>query len=229
MKPPRASGDRDTHALVWAHFHAYAVALRDAEITWMFAREHGHFWVPLAVPEGLQLPPVDYGWLKAYSLRKGSSALLAFQVRSSAVDPTMKKQTPALVVFAQDCWKATAARCVGGIIALGSGCTGDGGTPSRVETIAGGWSNDAMRLLLCITQDGRMWLGDSLTELGGPNPCTVDDTATQFHCSAPDAQSDFEGSILASGNQLTLDIAPCPPDGAECRATYVREPSLTCD
>lgn len=53
-------------ALVWAHFPAYAVALRDAEITWMFAREHGHFPVRLPVRQGLELPPVDYGWSKAF-------------------------------------------------------------------------------------------------------------------------------------------------------------------
>ena len=52
-------------ALVWAHFPAYAVALRDAEITWMFAREHGHFPVRLRVSE-LELPPVDYGWAMAF-------------------------------------------------------------------------------------------------------------------------------------------------------------------
>lgn len=52
-------------ALVWAHFPAYAVALRGAETTWMFAREHGHFPVRLPVRQ-VQLPPVDYGWSRAF-------------------------------------------------------------------------------------------------------------------------------------------------------------------
>lgn len=59
-------GGPGSDALVWAHFPAYAVALRDAEITWMFAREHGHFPVRLPVRQGLELPPVDYGWSKAF-------------------------------------------------------------------------------------------------------------------------------------------------------------------
>ena len=59
-------GDPGSDALVWAHFPAYAVALRDAEITWMFAREHGHFPVRLPVRSGLELPPVDYGWSRAF-------------------------------------------------------------------------------------------------------------------------------------------------------------------
>lgn len=55
-----------TDALVWAHLPAYAVALRGAEITWMFAREHGHFAVRLPVLEEPELPPVDYSWARAY-------------------------------------------------------------------------------------------------------------------------------------------------------------------
>jgi hypothetical protein len=58
-------GTRATDALVWAHVPAYAVALRDAETTWMFGREHGHFAVRMPVLE-LELPPVEYSWACAY-------------------------------------------------------------------------------------------------------------------------------------------------------------------
>jgi hypothetical protein len=59
-------GASGSGALVWGHFPAYAVARRGAEITWMFAREHRNFPVRLPAREEPELPPVDYGWSRAF-------------------------------------------------------------------------------------------------------------------------------------------------------------------
>ena len=74
-----------------------------------------------------------------------------------------------------------------------------------------------------------MWIGDSLTDLEGSNPCTVEHTGAEFHCTPAEKGSAFGGSLHESRGQLTIEIAPCPGDPAECRATYVRDPTLTCD
>ena len=127
-------------------------------------------------------------------------------------------------------WRKTAVACVAALVALGTACAGDGDSGSLSDAIAGGWSNESAHLFACIAPDSRMWLGDSTTELDGPNPCTVDDTGTGFHCAQADEEdSAFDGSIDVSGNQLTLDIVPCPGEPAECHLTYVRDASLTCD
>jgi hypothetical protein len=53
-------------AFVWGHFPAYAVALRGAEITWMFSREHGHFPVRQIAPYSFDVPRVESAWSRAY-------------------------------------------------------------------------------------------------------------------------------------------------------------------
>jgi hypothetical protein len=108
------------------------------------------------------------------------------------------------------------------------GCSSDDGGGASVGAFAGGWSNEAENRYVCIAGDGRMWLGDSMSELDGPNPCTVDADGAEFHCSASDGQDAFDGSIDATGNQLTLEVAPCSAEASECRATYARDSSLTC-
>jgi hypothetical protein len=124
-------------------------------------------------------------------------------------------------------WKPAAACCVGAVIALGLGCAGDGDSEPPLDAISGGWSNEAENRYVCVARDGRLWLGDSPTELDGPNPCTVD--GTEFHCTPSDEDEPFDGSIVTSGNQLTIEVVPCPGDPSDCRATYVRDSSLTCD
>lgn len=114
------------------------------------------------------------------------------------------------------------------MVALGLGCSSDGDSEASLASLAGGWSNEAENRYVCIASDGRMWLGDSMSELDGPNPCTVDAGGAEFHCSASDDQEAFDGSIDATGNQLTLEVAPCSAEASECRATYARDSSLTC-
>jgi hypothetical protein len=115
------------------------------------------------------------------------------------------------------------------MLLLGLGCSGDGGGVASLDAIAGGWSNEAARRFVCITRDGRMWLGDSASDLDGPNPCTVADSGSAFHCSLGEDQSAFDGDVNASGDELTLEIVPCPSEAAECRATYARDSTVSCD
>jgi hypothetical protein len=136
---------------------------------------------------------------------------------------------PASVDSGSQWWKTMATGCVGATVAFALGCTGDSDSESPIDAIVGGWSNEAAHLFACITDDRRMWIGDSATELDGPNPCTVDDAGTGFHCSPPETESALDGTIDVSSNQLTIDIVPCPTDPAECHATYARDSSLTCD
>lgn len=140
----------------------------------------------------------------------------------------MRNHVPASIPARWD-WRKLVAILSVGAGALGLGCSDDAEGEPPVDGIAGGWSNEAANLFACISPDGRMWLGDSPTELEGPNPCTVDDTTSEFHCSPPGDESAFDGTLDASGDQLTLDILPCPTDPAECRVTYARDSSLTCD
>ena len=120
-----------------------------------------------------------------------------------------------------------ALRCAS--LALALACQSDGGADGPRRGLVGGWSNEAAHVFACFAQDGRMWIGDSLTEIGGTSHCTVDDASDEFHCSDPDGGSPFDGVLEVSGDELTLDVVPCPADPAECQATYVRDPSLTCD
>jgi hypothetical protein len=141
----------------------------------------------------------------------------------------MKDPMPASVDSGSEWWKMLSAGCVCATVAFALGCAGDSDSASPIDAIVGGWSNEAAQLFACITDDRRMWIGDSATELDGPNPCTVDDAGAGFHCSSPETESAFDGTIDVSSNQLTIDIVPCPTDPAECHATYVRDSSLTCD
>lgn len=120
------------------------------------------------------------------------------------------------------------ARCVAALVALAPGCSSDGGDSAAVDSVAGGWSNEAQNRYLCIARDGRMWVGDSASELEGPNPCTVDGDGGGFHCTASSDQDAFDGTIEASGNQLTLMVAPCSGEPSDCRANYARDSSLSC-
>lgn len=72
-----------------------------------------------------------------------------------------------------------------------------------------------------------MWIGDSLTEIGGANPCTVSAGAA-FVCEDPDDGSSFAGSIDVSAGVLTLELGECGASPSECRATYVRDPAVIC-
>jgi hypothetical protein len=66
------------------------------------------------------------------------------------------------------------------MVALGLGCSSDGDSEASLASLAGGWSNEAENRYVCIASDGRMWLGDSMSELDGPNPCTVDAGGAEF-------------------------------------------------
>jgi hypothetical protein len=83
-----------TDALVWAHLPAYAVALRGAETTWMFAREHGHFAVRLPALEQLDMPQVDYSWSRAYHPDAPYASVFAHVlVLTGRSDPTRDPRT----------------------------------------------------------------------------------------------------------------------------------------
>ena len=102
---------------------------------------------------------------------------------------------------------------------------------SRLEpraALAGGWSNPDTNRFACFADDGRMWLGDSRSEIGGPSQCIADASAASFECTDPDTGDSFGGNLGNHGSELTLDVVPCPPD-AECHETYARDASVTCD
>jgi len=121
---------------------------------------------------------------------------------------------------------ASTALRMAAILGLGLGCSESG--DAALDAVAGGWSNEPAHLLVCVASDGRMWLGDSASDVGGASPCQVSDTGTEFHCQDRDDGSSFDGSIAADGDTLTLEIAACDGDAEDCRATYVRDPSVTC-
>ena len=73
-----------------------------------------------------------------------------------------------------------------------------------------------------------MWLGDSASDLGGPSPCTLDETAGAFECVDPDGGAPFAGTITSSSGQLTLELSPCPTAASECREVYERAPDVRC-
>jgi len=93
-------------------------------------------------------------------------------------------------------WRGRVASCVGAVLGLGLACDGGNGeSNAALETIAGGWIDEAEHRFVCVAPDGRMWLGDSASELDGSNPCTVDESGSAFHCVDADDASSFEGSL----------------------------------
>jgi hypothetical protein len=72
-----------------------------------------------------------------------------------------------------------------------------------------------------------MWLGDSRAEIGGTSHCAADAAGASFQCADPEGGESFGGNIGTNDDELTLDVVPCP-SGAECRATYQRDATLTC-
>jgi hypothetical protein len=109
--------------------------------------------------------------------------------------------------------------------ALGAASCGSDTTDDRVPAeLIGGWSN-ADRLLACFSSDGRMWLGDSADEIGGPSYCTVSGTA--FHCAPIDGAA-FDGTLAPSADELTLELQPCPQGAESCRVSYRRDRDLSC-
>ena len=115
--------------------------------------------------------------------------------------------------------------CLG---ALALGCSGDDASLERRAALAGGWSNEDANLFVCFAEDGRMWLGDSRSEIGGASHCVADASGVSFECTDPDDGESFGGDIGNHGDELTLDLVPCPPD-AEYHAAYVRDTALTCE
>lgn len=118
---------------------------------------------------------------------------------------------------------------LGAILGPALGCAENSEDDATANAIAGGWSNEQEHRFLCIASDGRMWLGDSASEIGGTSRCTASDTDSTFHCRDPDDDDAFDGTIETSGNELTLEIGACTGDAADCRASYVRDPGVTCD
>lgn len=119
--------------------------------------------------------------------------------------------------------------CLAAVLAFAWGCQGDADSASVRGSLSGGWSNQDAHQFACVADDGSLWLGDSLTEIGGPSRCSVDEAGATFSCMQGDDGSSFEGSIAAVADELTISITPCPGDPDECQATYARDPSVTCD
>jgi hypothetical protein len=119
--------------------------------------------------------------------------------------------------------------CLLAIVALEPGCaeTDDGG--AAPGGVVGGWSNAEEHRFLCVAPDGRMWLGDSVSEIGGSSSCTLGETDAEFQCEDPDEGSTFGGTLVTEGDSLTLEITACGDDASDCRATYSRDTSVTCD
>lgn len=55
-----------TDKVFWAHFPAYLIVRRDAEITWMFAREHRYFPVRQPTRGELGFPENEYAWAREF-------------------------------------------------------------------------------------------------------------------------------------------------------------------
>jgi hypothetical protein len=97
------------------------------------------------------------------------------------------------------------------------------------NSLIGGWTNAAQHRLACFARDGRIWFGDSSTEIAGPSHCALSGDGTRFHCSAPEGDAAFDGTLEIAADQLHLAIEPCPsstPD--DCNATYQRDASVRC-
>jgi hypothetical protein len=102
-------------------------------------------------------------------------------------------------------------------------------TNAHSNELVGGWSNEQNQLT-CVSEDGRMWIGDSRTELTGASYCTVTDDGTAFACMDPmDESNTFHGSLAVAVDELTLEILDCPAEPADCRATYRRDVSVICE
>jgi hypothetical protein len=117
--------------------------------------------------------------------------------------------------------------CLGVSSAFAPRCSGDGASDGARAALLGGWGNPEANLFVCFANDGRMWLGDSRSEIGGPSHCIADAAAASFECTDPDDAGSFGGSIAHHGDELTLDLVPCPPD-VECHGVYFRDATLTC-
>ncbi len=55
-----------TDKVFWGHFPAYLVVRRNAEVTWMFSREHGHFPVRHPSRGELGFPPGEHSWAREF-------------------------------------------------------------------------------------------------------------------------------------------------------------------
>jgi hypothetical protein len=97
--------------------------------------------------------------------------------------------------------------------------------------LVGGWSNAANHQYARVASDGRLWLGDSLSEIAGPSHCALDD-ASNFSCRYLDAEEGanvFRGALQLADDRLTLTIADCPADPEECESEYGSDPNVTCE
>ncbi len=108
-----------------------------------------------------------------------------------------------------------------------SGC-GDDASDVPAQLV-GGWSNADAQQFACFAADGRMWIGDSLTELQGTSSCRVQNGGAQFECTDPDDGGAFSGTLQVTGDDLALDVASCPVGSDSCRASYRRDTSLACE
>lgn len=118
--------------------------------------------------------------------------------------------------------------CLGAVLTFVLGCSGNSASEGARAALIGGWSNPDANLFACFAADGRMWLGDSRSELGGASHCVADASGASFECTDPDDGDSFGGNVGSSGDELTLDLVPCLPD-AECHALYFRDASVTCE
>jgi hypothetical protein len=129
--------------------------------------------------------------------------------------------------------RGRAAAAVGGLAwAALAACADDPGSTSGSVPggLVGGWSNAAERRLACFARDGRLWLGDSPTEIGGPGSCAVSNDGMSFRCSAREGDEAFEGVLDLAADELTISIEPCPSSSAEdCSATFQRDAGVSCE
>jgi hypothetical protein len=127
-----------------------------------------------------------------------------------------------MLVAAGLAWAASLAACGDDT----DSASGDGAP----DALVGGWTNAADHLLACFAADGRMWLGDSSTEIGGTSYCALTDDGAHFHCSAREDNAAFDGALALAAGELTLAIAPCPPSSeGDCSASYQRDSSVRCE
>jgi hypothetical protein len=111
-------------------------------------------------------------------------------------------------------------------------CGDDAGSASDATPsgLVGGWSNAAEQRLACVARDGRLWIGDSSTEIGGPSYCALSGDGTGFHCSAREGEAAFDGTLDLTAETLTLAIEPCPSSSPDdCSASYQRDANVRCE
>ena len=126
-------------------------------------------------------------------------------------------------------WRLLLAAVAGALVlaACGDEGGGDGGGGAPSELV-GGWSNAGENRYACVAGDGRLWLGDSATEIGGESYCAV--AGRGFHCSAREDSAAFDGTIEVAAGELAIAIEPCPSaSGGDCSATYQRDPDVHCE